>query len=147
MKDLAEKPIVYITGAGPGDPDLLTLKAKEIIEKADIIAYDNLVSKEILDLSAFLNPKVKLIYVGKVGGEHDKSINQEQINNLLFELTKDYKIICRLKGGDPNIFGRGGEEAIFLKENNIKIVIDGRNCLDKEKIKSLGIAYHGIGRY
>ena len=119
MKDLAEKPIVYITGAGPGDPDLLTLKAKEIIEKADIIAYDNLVSKEILDLSAFLNPKVKLIYVGKVGGEHDKSINQEQINNLLFELTKDYKIICRLKGGDPNIFGRGGEEAIFLKENNI----------------------------
>ena len=114
---------VYITGAGPGDPDLLTLKAKEIVEKANLIAYDNLVSKEILELALFVNPNVKLVYVGKIGGEHEKSINQEQINNLLFELSKEYKIICRLKGGDPNVFGRGGEEAIFLKQHNINFEI------------------------
>ncbi len=111
--------IVYITGAGPGDPDLLTLKAKEIIEKSDVIAYDNLVSKEILELALFVNPKVNLLYVGKVGGEHEKSITQEQINNLLLELSREYKTICRLKGGDPNVFGRGGEEAIFLNEHNV----------------------------
>ena len=117
------KIIIYITGAGPGDPGLLTLKAKEIIEKADVIAYDNLVSKEILELALFVNPKVKLVCVGKVGGEHDKSISQEQINNLLLGLSKEYKIICRLKGGDPNVFGRGGEEALFLKENNVNFEI------------------------
>ena len=114
---------VYITGAGPGDPDLLTLKAKEIIEKSDVIAYDNLVSKEILELAHFINPNAKLVYVGKIGGEHEKSLKQGQINNLLLELAKDYKVICRLKGGDPNIFGRGGEEAGFLKENNISFEI------------------------
>ena len=116
-------PIIYITGAGPGDPDLLTLKAKEIIEKADVIAYDNLVSHEILELALFINPNVKIVYVGKVGGEHEKCLSQNQINNFLLELTHDYKIICRLKGGDPNIFGRGGEESIFLKENNVNFEI------------------------
>ncbi|MBI3590752.1 MAG: uroporphyrinogen-III C-methyltransferase [Candidatus Melainabacteria bacterium] len=115
--------IVYITGAGPGAPGLLTLKAKEIIKKADVIAYDNLVSKEILELALFENQKVKLIYVGKLGGEPGRSFTQDQVNNLLLELSKDYKIICRLKGGDPNVFGRGGEEAIFLKENNINFEI------------------------
>ena len=118
-----EQPIVFITGAGPGDPDLLTLKAREIIEKSDVIVYDNLVSKEILELALFINPKAMLIYAGKAGGDHEKSINQEQINKLLLELSKEYKTICRLKGGDPNIFGRGGEEAIFLKENNINFEI------------------------
>ena len=120
---MQKKSIVYITGAGPGDPDLLTFKSREIIEKADVIAYDNLVSKEILELALFINPNVKIFYIGKIGGEHEKSINQEQINNLLLELSKDYKIICRLKGGDPNIFGRGGEEAVFLKEHNVSFEI------------------------
>ena len=125
------KPTIYITGAGPGDPGLLTLKAKEIIEKADVIAYDNLVSKEILEYAISVNKNTKgtycskplLVYVGKIGGEHEKSLNQDQINKLILELSKEYKIICRLKGGDPNIFGRGGEEAIFLKENNINFEV------------------------
>ena len=106
------KSTVYITGAGPGDPNLLTLKAKEIIEKADVIAYDNLVSKEILEsiVGAYCG-KPLLIYVGKTDGK--ESISQEQINNLLLKLSNEYKIVCRLKGGDPNIFGRGGEEAEF----------------------------------
>ena len=114
---------VYITGAGPGNPSLLTIKAREIIEKADVITYDNLVSKEILELALLLNPRTKLVCVGKVGGQKEKSLSQEQINNLLLELSKDNKIICRLKGGDPNIFGRGAEEAIFLRENNINFEI------------------------
>lgn len=118
--------IVYITGAGPGDPDLLTLKAKEIIEKADVILYDNLVSKETLEYIATVRAchgKPLLIYTGKIGSEHDKSISQDEINNLLLKLSKEYKTICRLKGGDPNVFGRGGEEALFLKENNIDFEI------------------------
>ena len=113
------KSTVYITGAGPGDPWLLTLKAKDIFKKADVIVYDNLVSEEILQLALFLNPSVKLIYVGKIGGEKEKSFTQEEINNLLVKLSKEYKTICRLKGGDPNVFGRGGEEAEFLAKNNI----------------------------
>ncbi len=123
MKEQIQKSTIFITGAGPGDPDLLTLKAKEIIEKADVIVYDNLVSKEILELALFLNPKIKFIYAGKIGGEHEKSINQNEINKLLLELSKEYKIICRLKGGDPNVFGRGGEEAVFLREHNINFEI------------------------
>ncbi len=111
--------IVYLTGAGPGDPGLLTLKAKEIISISDVIVYDNLISKEILDFAFFINPKVNFIYAGKTGGEKEKSYKQADINNLLLNLSKEYKVICRLKGGDPNVFGRGAEEAIFLKENNI----------------------------
>ncbi len=130
MKNKVESTI-YITGAGPGDPDLLTVKAKEIIEKADVIVYDSLVSKEILEYAVSINKNTEgpyrsnplLIYVGKAGGEHEKSISQEQINKLLLEFSKEYKIICRLKGGDPNIFGRGGEEAVFLKEHNINFEI------------------------
>jgi uroporphyrinogen III methyltransferase/synthase len=114
---------VYITGAGPGDPELLTLKAKEIINKADVIAYDNLVSNEILELALLENPNVKLIFIGKSGSDKTKSVSQDQINKLLFELSKEYKIICRLKGGDPNIFGRGGEEASFLEANNVNFEI------------------------
>jgi uroporphyrinogen III methyltransferase/synthase len=116
---MENKSTVYITGAGPGDPDLLTLKAKEILEKADVIAYDNLVSNEILELALFTNPNVKLLYVGKDVGNPERTVSQEKTLKLLLELSKDYKTICRLKGGDPNVFGRGGEEAIFLKENNI----------------------------
>jgi len=116
---MKSKCTIYITGAGPGDPDLLTLKAKEILEKADVIAYDNLVSNEILELALFVNPNVKLLYVGKEVGNPERTVSQEKTLKLLLELSKDYKIICRLKGGDPNVFGRGGEEAIFLKENNI----------------------------
>ena len=123
MNNQENNSIVYITGAGPGDPSLLTLKAKEVIERSDVIVYDNLVSKEILELALFVNPEVKFVYVGKIGGEHEKSVNQDQINNLLLKLSKEYKIICRLKGGDPNVFGRGGEEAIFLRENNVSFGI------------------------
>lgn len=115
--------IVYITGAGPGDPDLLTLKAKEVLEKTDVIAYDNLVSNEVLELALFLNPNVKLIYAGRVGYDEGKSVSVDKVCNLLIELAKEYKVICRLKGGDPNVFGRLGEEAVFLKQKGINFEI------------------------
>lgn len=110
---------VYITGAGPGDPGLITQKAKEILQISEIIVYDNLVSSEILELALELNPETKLIYAGRVGYDLEKSVDQSSVNALLLKLAQDYKVICRLKGGDPSVFGRFGEEIVFLKENNI----------------------------
>ncbi|GAB6065994.1 uroporphyrinogen-III C-methyltransferase [Aquifex pyrophilus] len=105
---------VYIVGAGPGDPELLTLKAYRILKKADVVLYDRLVNEDILN---YVNPLAKLVYVGKEDGKH--TIPQEEINRLLLFYAKLYKNVVRLKGGDPFIFGRGGEEALFLERNGI----------------------------
>ncbi|MFC1822701.1 uroporphyrinogen-III C-methyltransferase [Thermodesulfobacteriota bacterium] len=97
---------VYLVGAGPGDPGLLTLRAKECISQADVIIYDNLVNKVFL---AYAKEHAELIYVGKKGGCHTKS--QKEINDLILERARGGRTVIRLKGGDPFIFGRGGEEA------------------------------------
>ena len=97
---------VYLIGAGPGDPGLMTLKGKEILSRADVIIYDYLANKAFL---AYAKPQAELIYVGKKGGDH--TMAQEQINRLIVEKSQTGKTIARLKGGDPFIFGRGGEEA------------------------------------
>jgi uroporphyrin-III C-methyltransferase len=105
---------VYLVGAGPGDPKLLTLKAAELLSKGDIVIYDRLVGKSILSLA----PKTaKKIYVGKRTGKHE--VPQDRINDLLVKSANEGKIIVRLKGGDPFLFGRGGEEAEILVENKI----------------------------
>ncbi len=106
--------IVYLVGSGPGDPGLITVKGLECIKKADVIVYDYLVNSFLLKNA---RKDVELIYVGKKGNQH--TMEQDDINQLLVDKAMENKIVTRLKGGDPYVFGRGGEEALVLRENNI----------------------------
>jgi uroporphyrin-III C-methyltransferase len=109
---------VYLVGAGPGDSKLITLRAVELLQHADIVLYDRLVSKKIISM---IPKKSKKIYVGRAVG--DDTTHQNTTNDLMVKYAKSNKKVVRLKGGDPMIFGRGGEEAEFLKENTIKYEI------------------------
>jgi len=109
---------VFLVGAGPGDPKLLTLKAFEALKAADIIIYDRLVNKVILE---FASEKAEKIYVGKARGKH--SYTQEKINELMIKAALEGKTVVRLKGGDPFLFGRGGEEAEALAEKGINFEV------------------------
>lgn len=100
---------VYLVGAGPGDPGLFTLKGKSVLARADCIVYDFLASPELL---RWARPQAEKVYVGKRGGEHP--VPQREINTLLIDRARAGKVVVRLKGGDPFIFGRGGEEAVAL---------------------------------
>ena len=109
---------VFLVGAGPGDPELLTLKGLHCLHRADVVVYDRLVDSRLLNLSP---PSAERILVGKKGGHY--SCPQEKINELLASKALEGKLVVRLKGGDPFVFGRGGEEAIFLAERKIPLEI------------------------
>jgi len=116
--DKNKKGAVYLVGAGPGDPDLITVKGKRLLRYCDVVVYDNLIPLELL---IFLRPETEKYYVGKTSGRH--TLPQDEINELLVRLALEGKQVVRLKGGDPFVFGRGGEEAAFLNEHSIKFEI------------------------
>ena len=116
--DMRKPGMVYIIGAGPGDPGLMTMRGTECLGEADVVVYDYLVSTEILRLSG---KDARLIYVGKIGGQH--SITQENLNRVLVEEAVKGQTVARLKGGDPFVFGRGGEEAEFLREAGVSFEV------------------------
>ncbi len=109
---------VYLVGSGPGDPELLTIKAKRLIESAEVILYDQLPGEAILNM---LPENAETIDVGKYAGNH--KLSQWQINELLIKRAKEGKIVVRLKGGDPYLFGRGGEEAQVLVKEGIEVEV------------------------
>ncbi|MDW7651657.1 MAG: uroporphyrinogen-III C-methyltransferase [Bacillota bacterium] len=106
--------IVYLVGAGPGDPGLITVKGLECIKKAEVLVYDRLASKRLL---SFAPKNCELIYVGKLPDRH--TLRQEEINQLLVDKGLEGKVVTRLKGGDPYVYGRGGEEGELLRANNV----------------------------
>lgn len=114
---MMKKGKVYLVGAGPGDPGLITVKAIDCLKKAEVVIYDYLANEKFLE---YVPQKTEIIYVGKKGGAHTKT--QEEINNLLVEKGKK-QLVVRLKGGDPFVFGRGGEEAEVLHEEGIEFEI------------------------
>ncbi|XP_017983142.1 PREDICTED: siroheme synthase isoform X1 [Theobroma cacao] len=110
---------VFLVGTGPGDPDLLTLKAVRVIQNADLLLYDRLVSNAVLDL---VGPDARLLYVGKTAGYHSRT-QQEEIHELLLSFAEAGATVVRLKGGDPLVFGRGGEEMDFLQQQGIQVKV------------------------
>ena len=110
--------VVYLIGAGPGDADLITLKAVKALNKADVVLYDYLANEEIL---AHASETAEKIYVGKKAGEHYKT--QDEINDLIINQASEHENVVRLKGGDPFVFGRGGEEILALMEHDIKFEV------------------------
>lgn len=129
------EPQVYLVGAGPGDPDLLTVKAHRLIKSAQTIVYDRLISKDILNLAPV---SCSQIYVGKATDRH--TLPQEEINRLLVNLAQSGQTVIRLKGGDPGIFGRVGEETEELERYHIAYEIVPGITAAQASASSLGIA-------
>jgi len=141
MTDSTNKGMVYLIGAGPGDPGLITVKGLDMMRECDAVVFDNLVPDELI---ITLPPHIEKYYVGKRAGAH--TLPQSEMNELLVKLASEGKMVARLKGSDPLIFGRGGEEAKFLKQHEINYEIvpgvtsgiaapaySGIPCTDREK--------------
>jgi len=139
MKEI--KPLVTLVGAGPGDPDLITLKGVKAIQQADVILYDALVNEELLDLA---KEDCTKIYVGKRAEQ--LSTSQDQINQLLVDYALTHGHVVRLKGGDPFVFGRGGEEIDYVRKFNIPTaVVPGlSSSISLTGLQQIPLTYRGI---
>jgi uroporphyrin-III C-methyltransferase len=118
MRRRTKKGKVFICGAGPGDPKLVTVRAMEVLNNCDVVLYDRLICKDLIDQ---IPAKSEKIYVGRAVG--DSTTHQDITNNFMVEHAKNGKRVVRLKGGDPFIFGRGAEEAEYLYKHNIEFEI------------------------
>ena len=132
---------VYLVGGGPGDPELITVKGMRLIKSADVIIYDRLVGRKLL---AYAKPEAELIYVGKQAGKH--TLTQEEINQLLVKKAEEGKLVVRLKGGDPFVFGRGGEEALELRRHGIAVeVVPGvSSAIAVPALAGIPVTHRGI---
>lgn len=130
---------VYLVGAGPGDPELMTLKAKRLLSEADVVLYDRLLSPKMLE-----GLRAELIDVGKSSGTH--KLTQEGINSLLIEKAKEGHVVVRLKGGDPYVFGRGGEEALALLGEGIPVeVVPGvTSAIAAPELAGIPVTHRGV---
>ena len=132
---------VYLTGAGPGDIELLTLKALKVIKEADVIIYDRLANPDILEEA---KTGCEFVYVGKEDGKH--IVPQDDINEIIYQNALKYENVVRLKGGDPFVFGRGGEEAIYLLDRDIKFdVIPGiTSAISAPAYAGIPVTHRGV---
>ncbi len=134
---------VYLIGAGPGDPDLLTVKAQRILRSADVILYDRLVSPEVL---ATANPEAEFLYAGKHAGEQDAV--QQWIVEQLIEHARHGRVVVRLKGGDPCVFARGAEEWGILREHGVEVeMVPGvSSAISVPGLAGIPVTYRGVSR-
>ena len=134
---------LYLIGAGPGDPELLTVKAVRLLKECDVVLYDRLVSAEVLRLA---RPDTERIYVGKHEGEQE--ITQQKIFDLVLRHTRAGKIVGRLKGGDPLVFGRGAEEWALALEHGIEVELAPgiSSAVAVPGLASIPLTYRGVSR-
>ncbi|WP_276088450.1 uroporphyrinogen-III C-methyltransferase [Pedobacter sp. JY14-1] len=139
MKNLADSG-VFIVGGGPGDPDLLTLKAYKVLLRANVVLYDHLINKKMLGLV----PKdCKLIYVGKE--PYGEYVSQEKIHDLILHYSRRVDVVVRLKGGDPFIFGRGFEEVCFAEQHGIQVhYIPGISSMQASGFSGIPLTHRGL---
>lgn len=131
---------LFVMGGGPGDPELITLKGYRVLKRADVILYDNLINKELLEIA----PKdCKMVYVGKQ--PYGNYTPQEVIHELIKEYTQTHRVVVRLKGGDPFIFGRGFEEVLFAEKNGIQAhYIPGISSMQASGLSGIPLTHRGI---
>ena len=135
--------IVYLVGAGPGDPGLITVKGLNLIKNCDALIYDRLGTRELISLT---KEGCKKIYVGKKAGAHYKK--QNEINEILIEACQKYDMVVRLKGGDPYVFGRGGEEIMALREADIpyEVVPGITSSISVPELSGIPVTHRGLAR-
>ncbi len=140
LKDNGKKPSLSVVGAGPGDPELLTIKAYKALQVADAILYDNLANKELLTIAS---KQCKMVYVGKK--PYEGYTSQETIHQLIKEYAFKYGNVVRLKGGDPFIFGRGFEEIAFARKHNIETqYIPGISSMQASGFSDIPLTHRGV---